>query len=246
MTTSRSLPPLPDMTLADIVIGDARTAAVFDRAGLDYCCHGGQTLRDAAIDHGVPLSELIGELAALGPRVDGDGDAATTVDLAALTRHVVDTHHRYVRQTSGTISAWLDKLVAHHGARHPELAAIQLAFKALAAELTSHMDKEEHILFPYIETIAAASRGMTSLPPSPFDTILDPIRMMEDEHREAGDLMARIRLWSRGYEPPPDACTTYRLCYQELARFESDLHQHVHLENHVLFPRAVALEGAIA
>jgi len=244
MNTSSSL-PLPEMTLADIVTGDARTATVFDRIGLDYCCHGHQTLREAATDRGVPLSELVEQLVGLGPRPDGSAAPAATDDLAALAHYVVERHHRYVRETAPTISAWLDKLVARHGTRHPELAGIQLAFEELSSELLSHMSKEEHLLFPYIAALAAASKAGAQLPPSPFGTILNPIRVMEEDHREAGDHMSRIRLWSQSYHPPADACRTYRLCYDALAQFEADLHQHVHLENHVLFPRAVALESAL-
>jgi regulator of cell morphogenesis and NO signaling len=233
------------MTLADIVTGDSRTAAVFDRIGLDYCCHGHQTLRDAAIDHSVPLSELIEQLVSLGPRPSGTDAPAATDDLATLANYVIDRHHRYVRETIPTISSWLEKLVTRHGTRHPELAGIQLAFEELASELLSHMSKEEHLLFPYIGALAAAAKTGASLPPSPFGTILNPIRVMEEDHREAGDHMSRIRLWSQSYTPPADACRTYRLCYDALAQFEADLHQHVHLENHVLFPRAVALESAL-
>jgi len=246
MNTSSSFPPLPDMTLADIVTGDSRTATVFDRIGLDYCCHGHQTLRDAATDRGVPLSELIEQLANLGPRPDGASAPAATDDLATLAQHVVNRHHRYARETIPTISAWLDKLVSRHGTRHPELASIQLAFEELAGELLNHMSKEEHLLFPYIEALAAAAKTGGPLPPSPFGTILNPIRVMEQDHREAGDHMSHIRVWSQSYTPPADACRTYRLCYEALAQFEADLHQHVHLENHVLFPRAVALESAVA
>jgi regulator of cell morphogenesis and NO signaling len=233
------------MALADIVTSDSRTAAVFDRIGLDYCCHGQQWLRDAATDRGVPLSELIEQLASLGPRPDATGTQAATEDLAALANYIVDRHHRYVRETIPAISAWLEKLAARHGTRHPELAGIQLAFGELAGELLNHMSKEEHLLFPYIAELAAAARSGGFLPPSPFGTILNPIRVMEEDHREAGDHMTRIRLWSQGYAPPADACRTYRLCYEALAQFEADLHEHVHLENHVLFPRAVALEGAL-
>ena len=233
------------MTLADIVTGDSRTAVVFERAGLDYCCHGHQTLRDAATDRGVPLSELIDQLESLGPRPDGTDAPAATEDLATLASYVVDRHHRYARETIPTISAWLEKLVARHGTRHPELAGIQLAFEELASELLSHMSKEEHLLFPYITALAVAARTGASLPPSPFGTILNPIRVMEADHREAGDHVSRIRLLSQSYTPPADACRTYRLCYEALAQFEADLHQHVHLENHVLFPRAMALESAL-
>ena len=116
-------------------------------------------------------------------------------------------------------------------------------FERLSSELLQHMNKEENILFPFIEALAGSAAAGQRAPLNPFGTILNPIRAMEQEHLDAGNLLFRIRSLTDGYRPPADACTTYRVCYDGLARFEADLHQHVHLENYVLFPRAIALEG---
>jgi regulator of cell morphogenesis and NO signaling len=236
---------LPQRTLADIVTGDARTARVFDRLGLDYCCHGQQTLSEAVSDRGLALSDVVSELLALGPREAGQPRDEWN-DLSALTRHIVGRHHAYVRDMQPQITAWLAKLVERHGARHPELSDVQKTFAQLSDELLMHMTKEEKLLFPFIDVLVAALRSGSRLPPSPFGTIVNPIRVMETDHESAGDLLNRLRELTRNFEPPPDACTTYRLCYQELEQFEADLHQHVHLENNILFPRAIALEDELS
>ena len=232
-------------TLADIVTTDTRTAAVFDRLGLDYCCHGHDTLEDAARARGLDASDVITHLDALGPRSDHDS-SEDWPSLSELTGHIVARHHRYIREVTPTITAWLAKLVARHGAAHPELFHVEAEFQGLSDDMASHMMKEENILFPFVDALANAAQSGRRLPPSPFGTVLNPIRVMEEEHRHAGDDMARLRELTNGYQAPADACTTYRVCYDELARFEADLHRHVHLENHVLFPRAMALEQELA
>jgi len=162
-----------------------------------------------------------------------------------LTQHIISRHHEYVRQSTPAINAWLQKLVSRHGGRHPELEQVQRCFLDLCDDLLMHMVKEENVLFPYIDDLARANRAGICPPATPFGTIRNPIRVMESDHQLAGDLTARLRSLTTDYVAPEDACTTYRLCYAELARFEFDLHQHVHLENYVLFPRAIAMEGAL-
>jgi regulator of cell morphogenesis and NO signaling len=246
MATDSSGVSLIHQSLADIVTADVRTAAVFDRLGLDYCCHGHHSLEEAAAARGLPIPQVLTDIAALGPVRPQDHLAGEWTDLAALTSHIVSRHHGYVRQASPVISGWLDKLVSRHGQRHPELERVQSAFRELAGDMAVHMVKEENILFPFVDALAAASRTGGRLPAGPFGTVLNPIRMMEEDHRHAGDELARIRELTDNYTQPPDACTTYRLCYEELAKYEADLHRHVHLENNVLFPRAVELEHGLA
>jgi regulator of cell morphogenesis and NO signaling len=242
--------PLPstsllDTRLADIVTADPRVTPVLDRLGLDYCCRGHRTLHEAALDHSVPVSEILGELAALGPRPEGGGERREWKNLAGLVEHIVTVHHGYVREHEPILHGWLEKLAGRHGAKHPELHNVRAVFDELAHTLLQHMEKEEKILFPFIKTLWAAHESGQLTAPSPFGTIVNPVRAMEHEHREAGELLAGLRRLTSGYEPPAGGCTTYRACYAELARFEADLHQHVHLENHVLFPGAVALECAL-
>jgi regulator of cell morphogenesis and NO signaling len=238
-------PSLLHTSLADIVTLDPRTATIFDRLGLDYCCHGSQSLQDASIDRGVPVSEVVGALHSLEPRADAE-DQVDPADLGALTRHIVTHHHAYVRDIEPTLKAWLAKLASRHGSRHPELNDIRALFAMLSEELLNHMTKEENMLFPYIETLWKAWQDGRSLPVSPFGTILNPIRVLEEDHSDAGALLDRLRVLTNHYTPPPDGCNTYQLCFQELKRFEADLHLHVHLENNVLFRKAIALEHALA
>ena len=233
--------PLSDTSLAEIVNADPRAAIVFDQLGLDYCCRGHETLEVATRKQGLALGTVEAELQALGDTVPGGSLDDRWPDLARLVDHIVDNHHKYVREIQPVISAWLDKLVERHGERHPELAKLRDTFAHSAADLEAHMIKEERILFPHI--VAMAKRQADDPPiSSPFGSLQNPIRAMENEHLEAGDSFERMRALTNGFVPPEDGCTTYRLCFRELERFERDLHRHVHLENHVLFPRALALE----
>ncbi len=240
----RPISLLEQRTLGELVSENPRTAAIFDGLGLDYCCRGQQTLADATANRGLPLSTVLEAIGAAG-RPTADEQLVADLELDELTRHIVDRHHKYVRDISPAISAWLDKLVARHGTRHPELAEIRRMFLALKDELFAHMMKEEHILFPFIDELAVARRAGARLPGGPFGTVLNPIRMLEHDHRQVGDLMAELRDATSGFTPPADACRTYQTCFAELATFEQDLHRHIHLENNVLFPRAVETEAAL-
>jgi len=237
--------PFADQSLGDLVHNDGRAAAVFEQFGLDFCCGGRRTLAEASREQSVPVDDVVKALTALGAPGSTDGQPAEWTDLDALVRHIVSYHHGYVRSASPTITAWLDRLVERHGERHPELADVRRLFAEMNEDMSAHMMKEEHVLFPAITELAAAKRLGGRPPMTPFGTVANPIRMMEDDHEEAGDLIGRIRTLTGKFTPPDDACTTYRACYAELARYERDLHRHVHLENHVLFPRAIELEQTL-
>lgn len=236
---------LLDRPLADIVTADGRTAVVFDRFGLDYCCHGHQTLADAAARAGIGVDAVVNDINELGPATEKDS-ATEWKELDDLSRHIVKRHHGYVREHAPVIAMYLDKLVNRHGARHPELAEVRATFASLSEEMAAHMAKEENILFPFIEQLALSARKGGRLPAGPFGTIMNPVRMMEEDHRDAGELLERLRKLTNAYTVPDDGCTTYRLCYQELADFEADLHRHIHLENSVMFPQAVELERRLS
>ncbi len=236
---------LLERPLADIVTADSRTAVVFDRFGLDYCCHGHQTLADAAGRAGIAAEDVVSDIDKLGPATEKDA-VTEWKELDDLSRHIVRRHHGYVRDHAPVIAMYLDKLVNRHGARHPELTEVRATFTNLAEEMSAHMAKEENILFPFIELLAVNFRKGGRLPAGPFGTVMNPVRMMEEDHREAGALLERLRKLTNAYTAPEDGCTTYRLCYQELADFESDLHRHIHLENSVMFPQAVELERRLS
>lgn len=180
------------------------------------------------------------------PQTPATGTPSDWPDLALLVRHIIDTHHHYVRGAIPAITRALHRLVSLYGASRADLHATRQTFAQLGAELLTHMEKEEHILFPYIGELAAAHRGTGFLPSSPFGTVANPVRMMEDDHREALALMASIRTLTQGYTPPPEWPGEDAACYGALARFEADLRRHVELENTVLFPGALDLEDRLA
>lgn len=233
----------PATTIRDLVATNYRTTAVFARHGLDFCCSGARTVaqacRDAGVDEDVVLAEIEAALAAPAADVPDfkSWDARTLID------HIVTKHHGYVREAMPLLLQHTQKIAAVHGARHPELAHIASLFGRVADEMTEHMLKEERILFPVIAAIDEARAAGRPVPPPPFGTVENPIGVMEAEHKFVGDAMAEMRHLTGGFTPPADACGTYRVALQELDAFERDLHEHVHLENNVLFPRAIALES---
>jgi regulator of cell morphogenesis and NO signaling len=233
----------PAATIREIVASDYRTAAVFERHGLDFCCNGCRTIEqachDAGIDQRAVLDELdsVLEAPAVGTPAFDAWDARTLID------HIVTRHHGYVRQAIPGMLDHTRKIASIHGTRHPELVHIASLFGRIADEMTDHMAKEEAILFPFIAAVAAALASGRPAPTPPFGTVGNPIAVMEAEHQFVGDAMAEIRHLTDGFVPPEDACDTYRVTLRELDVFERDLHEHVHLENNVLFPKALALES---
>jgi len=230
-----------DQTIREIVATDFRTAAVFQRYGLDFCCNGGRTVeqgcREAAADAAAVLRDLDAVLAA---PADG-APAFASWSAPELVHHIVETHHAFVREAIPALLRHTRKVADVHGDRHPELIHIAGLFERVAEEMADHMVKEEQVLFPFVVALAD---GKT--PSAPFGTVRNPIRMLEAEHQFVGDAMAEMRRLTDGYTLPEDACTTYSVCFQELEAFEADLHIHVHLENNVLFPKAAALEGHLS
>lgn len=229
-----------ETTVRSVVADDFRAAAVFERHGIDFCCGGNRPIADACREKGVDAGQVVAELeATLAPA--GDQPRFAAWDLDFLATYIVNNHHAYVRQAAGPMQAHARKVAEVHGERHPEVREIALRFDLVVADLMAHMTKEERMLFPYISRLAEAARG-GELPVAPFGTVANPIRMMEVEHQNAGDHLAAIRRLSGGFVTPPDACATFKVTYQELQAFEADLHRHVHLENNILFPRAIDLE----
>jgi regulator of cell morphogenesis and NO signaling len=228
----------------DIVTADFRTAAVFHNHHIDFCCGGAQPLSEACRAAGADSTRVLDELnrTIADPSSTVPNFAVWT--LQELIDFIVTKHHTYVRQALPTIAAHTEKIARVHGERHPELLEVARLFAAVVDDMTSHMWKEEQILFPYIGALAGAEEENRPAPPAPFGTVANPIHMMELEHEAAGGAMERIRELTNGYAEPADGCTTYSITLKELDAFEQDLHAHVHLENNVLFPRAVALERA--
>lgn len=229
-------------TVGEIVAADFRTARVFEEFGIDFCCGGRQSIAEACENAAIDQQTVECALRALPPVAEQADHDVTRWSPDRLIEHILTNHHAYIRATLPSIGRQLAKLVEVHGRSHPELTCIAASFDLVSRDLLQHMMKEERVLFPYIRELASTNRR--EFAHSPFGTVANPIRMMEREHRDAGDALRLIRELTNGYVPPADGCATYRVCLAQLAEFERDLHRHVHLENNVLFPKAVELERA--
>ena len=230
-----------ETTVKDIAVGSPAAARILEKAGVDYCCGGSQSLGDACMQAGVSAEEVLARLRANGEARPEDADWVSAT-LGELTEHIREKHHGYVREAIPRVCALLEKVKAKHGANHPEIAALEGLFLQLGREMIAHMQKEEIILFPYIERLELSRREGATLERPFFQTVRNPIQMMMNEHDADGDLAKQIRKTSLEYAPPPDACPSYQRLYSHLHEFEADLHQHVHLENNILFPRAIEME----
>lgn len=227
-------------TVGEIVARNFRAAAVFERFGIDFCCGGRRSIADACQQARVDPGLVVAELDALSREAPEDDVTQWSID--EIVDHIVSHHHAYVRSAWPAISQHLAKLVRVHGERHSELARVAAHLDQMARDLEQHLLKEEYVLFPYVRQLSARHE-LEHL--SPFGSVQNPIRMMEQEHREAVDALRLIRELTNDYTPPADGCPTYAACMADLEQFERDLHRHVHLENNVLFPKAVALERAL-
>jgi regulator of cell morphogenesis and NO signaling len=234
------------MTIGEIVAADYRAAAVFQRHGIDFCCHGARTLERGCRDAGVDTAEVMREIEEATATSASGLPRFNSWELPTLVTYIVSNHHAYVRDMLPLITAHSRKIADVHGSRHPELPRVAALVQDVADEMTSHMMKEEHILFPYIVQLADAAAAGRPAPQAPFGSVDNPIHMMEAEHESAGNAMLEIRELTDGFAVPADGCTTYAVCLQELEAFERDLHAHVHLENNILFPKASALEASRA
>jgi regulator of cell morphogenesis and NO signaling len=240
MAEERPMSPTLDTNVGEIVAGDIRAAEVFERYGIDFCCGGRRTLREACRERDVNPGDVLAEVAQACHR-DAAAPAAAELDPDTLIAYITDHHHAYVRRMLPALAARTRKVASSHGLTHPELHEVAGLTQVISDEMFAHMDKEERILFPYISALWAAERRGVAVPAAPFGSVDNPIRVMEHEHEETGAALARIRALTHDYAVPAGACSTYLLCLRELEEFERDLHVHVHLENNVLFPRARAM-----
>jgi regulator of cell morphogenesis and NO signaling len=231
-----------EATIGEIVKSDFRKAEVFKKFGIDFCCGGKKTLTKVCKDKGIDQSEVEKALYQMDQQPRGKQVNYDSWSLSFLSEYIVNTHHGYVREAIPVLLTYSQKVAARHGAWHPEVIKVAQHFAAVASELSEHMEKEELILFPYIKSLENAFENQEDLPASAFGTVQNPIRMMEEEHESAGNEMEEIRRLTNDYSIPEGACTTFQLLYQKLEEFEKDLYEHVHLENNILFPKAIELE----
>jgi len=229
----------------DIALSNPAARQILEDVGLDYCCGGGKSLHEACLHADVPAEEILNRLRENSKHVSPDEANWTLAPLGDLTRHLRERHHRYVREGIARVQPLLDKVEAKHGKNHSEITDIRRLFTEVGREMIMHMQKEEQILFPYIDALEKAASAHGSVEPPFFQTVRNPIHAMMKEHDAAGELVKQIRKASLEYTAPADACTSYKALYQDLREFEADLHQHVHLENNILFPRAVEMETTV-
>ena len=234
-------------TVGELAAENPAATRVFEKLGIDYCCGGSNTLEQACRAARLPLEQVTDsmEMAWETGRATASDRDWRIEPLADLIAHIRNTHHQYTRAELARLGPLFDKVCSVHGENHPELARMRATFGGLAQELATHLMKEEMVLFPYIVRMEEAVLEKSTPLPAPFGSVRNPVAMMLDEHDGAGQALREMRAAGNGYVAPPDACASYRTLYQALAEFETDLHQHIHLENNILFPRAIEMERGI-
>lgn len=233
---------IKEKTIGEIVADDYRAAAVFESYGIDFCCGGNITMEEACRQKSVNAIELTDKLSAILNNQQGTSVDFKSWPLDLLADYIQKKHHRYVEEKTPILKHYLETVCSAHGDSHPELFEIKEAFDASAGQLAMHMKKEELMLFPFIRKMVQAKSSGQTLPQAPFGKIGNPIHAMIEEHDTEGDRFKKISALSHNYTVPPDGCNTYMVTFALLKEFEDDLHLHIHLENNILFPKAIELE----
>lgn len=233
-------------TVREYAVEMPAATRIFENLGIDYCCGGHQSLADACAKAGVAVDGVLDSLKKLETsEPNSDAGEWQSAALSELITHIVEKHHVFTRAELERLDALLQKVCGVHGQNHPELFDIQTEFKKLRGDLEPHMLKEEYVLFPYITLLEQTKVQNAPPPTAPFVTVRNPVRMMMSEHDAAGDILRAIREASSDFKVPADACISYQTLYRALNELEADLHQHIHLENNILFPQAVEIEDAL-
>ncbi|PWG80251.1 iron-sulfur cluster repair di-iron protein [Pararcticibacter amylolyticus] len=231
-----------ETTIGELVAKDYRKAQVFKKFGIDFCCGGKKTLSEVCNKKGIDIHRVEDELKNVDQQSQRTGDNYQNWELDFMCDYIINTHHNYVRESIPFLSEISQKVARVHGEHHPELVKVAEVFAGIAADLSMHLMKEENILFPYIKEMVLAKKTGMPLPQAQFGQVANPITVMEQEHEGAGEDLSEIRELTNNYDVPADACTSYRILFKKLEEFEDDLHQHVHMENNILFPKAIELE----
>lgn len=233
------------MTVREIATELPQSTGLFEKLRIDYCCGGHRPLSEACASAGVDVDNVMAMLGEVTQSQDTSELDFQNIPLRELITYILDTHHVFTKSEMERLQALTDKVLAAHGANHPELLHLRELWQRLCADLKPHMFKEEQVLFPYIVAMAQAADHQWAAPFAPFGTVNNPIRTMMREHDAAGEIVRELRALTSDYTAPSDACISYKTLYQALENFERDLHQHIHLENNILFPKAFALESAL-
>ena len=231
--------------VGEVVKLNFKTAPLFQTNNIDYCCGGSKTISEACIEAGIESEQLIQQLEKIAGQLDPDTEYINNLKPDELCDYIIRRHHAYVRRNIPFLQESIEKICQVHGANHPELFEIRKLFNESAGNLTMHMQKEEIMLFPYIQKMARSQEENTPISQSVFGAVSNPIGMMIAEHQAEGLRFDKIAELSDNYSIPEDACTTYEVTLNQLKDFENDLHRHIHLENNILFPKAIELEAEL-
>jgi regulator of cell morphogenesis and NO signaling len=231
-------------TVREVAIEVPGATRVFEKFGVDYCCGGDRPLAEACEMAGITMEEVASSFEQYETLSQAQLNAQDwrVESLSQLVTHIVNKHHRFTREELDGIEPLLAKVCSVYGERRPELLRIKALFADLKHELDLHMMKEENVLFPFIRQMETATISGLPAPVPMFGTVRNPVRMMMTEHDGAGEVLRTFRQLSNDYNLPPDACASYQSLYSRLEALEQDLHQHIHLENNILFPRAIEIE----
>lgn len=232
--------------IGEVVANDYRTATVFKNHSIDFCCNGNRSIDEACKSENIDSQQLINELNEVLNDTSEKAVGFNHWPLDLLADYIEKTHHRYCERKINEIKPYLEKITKAHGEQHPELIEINELFKETAGKMSVHMKKEELILFPFIRKMTKVKSTGEALTTPKFGSVESPIDIMRDDHNEEGERFQRIRTLSQNYTVPEDGCATYKVTFAMLNEFEDDLHQHIHLENNILFPKSIALEKELA
>ena len=234
-------------TVRELAVDNPAATRVFEKLKIDYCCGGNLSLEEACRNANVEIgqvSEMLENANSNSAEISVSENDFTKMSLASLADYIVRKHHSFTREENARITDLLEKTCNAHGANHNELFQIQKIFGALRLEIENHLLKEERMLFPYIALMESSLNFGLPIPPAPFGSTQNPVKVMVSEHDAAGEHLREMRNLSNQFAVPADACTTYKTLYSALEEFEKDLHRHIHLENNILFPKAIEMEAA--
>lgn len=221
--------------VGEYVIEDYRNAHLFSKHGIDFCCGGKKTLKEACLNANVNADSVLSELKSLA-EVGEPEVLLESLNLSELIEYIVSTHHTYTRTKGELLLLYSNKMVNAHGEKHPEVIPLNKLIRALMDDLMPHLLKEENVLFPAIRALENGSNLNF-----PKEQIIHPIQAMESEHEVVGKIIADLKLITNNFIPPAYACTTWKICYATLDEYIKDLQTHIHLENNILFPRVLKI-----
>ena len=230
-----------ETTIGEIVAADYRTAGIFEKHGIDFCCGGKVPVAEACKNMGIKLETLTRELESLQHEPFDRSQNYSSWSLSFLADYIVNTHHAYLKENDDQIVAYARKIASVHGERHPEVVRIAAIFEKIATGMVAHLKEEEEVFFPALKRAEAARTSGNPPDTRDRETIKNSLIRLHREHEEVGDAIHEIRRLANGFSIPDDVCNTFMLTYRKLAEFEDDLHKHVHLENNILFLKATQL-----